>query len=65
MKTMSNRAIFSRAESILERAGFEYVTRQTGKQAAASGNVYAKSINGKREEVVLTYKVAKEIVESI
>jgi len=65
MKNMSNRAIFAKATRTLESAGFERTSSQFAARRGNSGLVFAKNINGKKEEVVLTFKLAKTIVENV
>jgi hypothetical protein len=62
---LTNRAIFSRARTALETAGFVYLTRQTSGRRGLCGEVYTKEINGKTKEVILNMKLAKEIVRGL
>lgn len=62
MKTMTNRAIMSKAARTLESAGFEKVSRQFGKRKMDSAVVFRQPKT--ETEVVLTFKVAKAIVEA-
>lgn len=62
MQLITNRAIFSKAQRALESAGFVRLGEQFGKRKSDSGIIYE---NSNKERVILNFRLAKQISESI